>query len=228
MGGGSVIRRQIPVGGGLELRELFGRFMRELLLMAAMFVVFVGTTILLFYSVEFMPEAVHKLALGTLEYAIFWSGFFVILAITIFLTLRNVIDLFLSFRQSVFQNGENFPAHEAKRSDVVPKSDSPPHQGTLKGELKAFSVYAAPVILLLGLLGGLELHHRQIQELQKRDDAHRAQDARSLTALRDMAIDNFVEICRAGRGIFDAGSMSCRFNDGKVLHVRVLDVDAGE
>lgn len=198
--------------------EICLRFIQETVLTAAIYTVFVAVTLFLVYLSGIVQESQHKQILELVEKAIFFSGSFVIFLVIVYLTAMTAIDLFFSFKKTLAET--DHPLQPAVTSlDDIP---SPPIDSASPKAANRLP-YIASFILLMGMLGALELHQRQIENLKQEEYSRQAKADRSAQDSREIALDNFATICRAGDGAFDASSFTCHFQDGRVLPLRLMD-----
>lgn len=86
----------------LSALDIFWRFAKDTILLAAIYALLVGTTLALRYFAHLMKDSpLHHGVLVVLEYAIFFSGTTIVALILIYVTVITSRDLAASFRREL-------------------------------------------------------------------------------------------------------------------------------
>src|SRR5258708_36409211 len=137
-------------GSPLPLAAIFWRYTSEATLMFAIYMVLVAGTLLLREVASLEREPSHKIILQIVENSILVASSIVILLVLLYLMAMIAIDLFFNLKKNLSQN---------RRRATVQIEPSSKANNRLQ--------YIVSVVLLLGILGILEMHRRQIEQLKQ-------------------------------------------------------------
>lgn len=198
--------------GALEPLTVLFWFTRDTLLTASSYIVLWGVTLVLGGLADLATERVHKMVLVFLERAIFAVSSiaaFIFIVYTLYNFLR---DLSWGIRRLSFA-GNQSSVETVDDSIGIVRAKEEIATLPIQGKNLWYAV-AVSAVLLLGMLGALRTHQRQVEGLE-----------RAIKAQRSMAIDNFIALCRADNGNFNVRALTCELRDGRILSLRLINAD---
>ena len=190
-------------GKPMELLDVVLRYLKETLLIALMFIVLYGVTVLLGYLASISTS--HKKGLEFVEGFIFYSSATVAILLALYATIETGVDLLRASYTALFGS-----AGVPKRSRELKISSGPISHWVL------FSITGVVTIAFVVLL---RLQGISVYDYLKSGFVPHSKGS---PELKGDAVAAFAEYCSQHHGVLDAPSMKCRFSDGRVTSLSEL------